>query len=301
MFGYFRLLKVTFSLWTYQNNQIFSRENLSPFDLAFDIPNDIDPVSGIYFPSYPTVKILPKLSLQTGRICYIPTQYRRFYTNLTGTFDEYKNKFSGKSKANLLKKIHKFREFSGGEICWKVYRTSEEARDFCALARTLSLKTYQDKMLYLGFPKTKEFEQHVCMLAAEDNFRGYILFYKAVPIAYSYCPCVNGVVLYHFSGYDPQFREYSVGIVLQYLLLQSLFEEKKFQYFDYAQGEWPHKEFFSTDSVICANIYLFNFTARNFILVGLHLCVTFVASLFITILKKCNFYGKIKKIIRFGF
>ncbi|MGH8852133.1 MAG: GNAT family N-acetyltransferase, partial [Casimicrobiaceae bacterium] len=44
---------------------------------------------------------------------------------------------------------------------------------------------------------------------------------------------------------------------LQYLVFESLFEEKRFRAFDFTEGQGEHKKFFGTQATPCADICYF--------------------------------------------
>ena len=58
--------------------------------------------------------------------------------------------------------------------------------------------------------------------------------------------------------------------VLQYFALEWLFEKQQFRGFDFTEGEGPHKSFFATDHLRCADFYFFRRTVRNVLIVFIH-------------------------------
>ena len=93
--------------------------------------------------------------------------------------------------------------------------------------------------------------------------RGFILFHQDRPVSYLYCPIDNGVLIYAFLGYDPEYMNLSAGTVLQWLALEYLFEERSFRFFDFTEGESEHKKLFATHSVQCANVFFLRSNLRN--------------------------------------
>jgi CelD/BcsL family acetyltransferase involved in cellulose biosynthesis len=171
---------------------------------------------------------------------------------------------------------------------------------FHAAAREVSSRTYQEKLLDAGLPASEDFREHITRLAEADAARGYVLFHARKPIAYVFCPIVNGTVVYQYVGFDPDYREQSPGTVLQYVLLESLFAEGKFRLFDFTEGEGPHKELFSTESVACADLYFLRPTPSNVFLVALYVVVSSVSKAAVSLLKKLNIHRRVKALIRFG-
>jgi CelD/BcsL family acetyltransferase involved in cellulose biosynthesis len=74
-----------------------------------------------------------------------------------------------------------------------------------------------------------------------------------------------------YRGYDPDYLRLSVGTVLQWLAVESLFAEKRFRYFDFTEGESEHKRLFSTGHLDCANVALLRPTLANRMLAHSHL------------------------------
>src|SRR4051794_20669082 len=257
-------------------------------------------LDGLFFGSYPTEQELPKLAFQTGYLRFVRSAYRRFVVDLHGSFEDYEKKFSSKTRSTLRKKVRKFAEISGGTNDWKVYRTVAEIEEFFRLALPLSARTYQDKLMDAGLPGSAEFRAHARELAEADQARAYLLFHAGKPVAYVFCPVVDGALIYEYVGYDPEFRESSPGTVLQYLLLESLFQEQKFDIFDFTEGEGPHKELFATDSIRCADIFYFKPSPRNILVVTSQAGLSSLSRGTVNVLKKAGIDKRVKQMIRFG-
>ena len=123
-------------------------------------------------------------------------------------------------------------------------------------------------MLGTGLPDSSQFQNKMLDLANCGMARGYILFHGESPIAYLFCPAKDDILFYQYVGYDPGYKRWSPGTVLQYMVLERLFDESKFRLLDFTEGEGPHNEFFSTESTLCADIYYFRRTFRNFLLLS---------------------------------
>ena len=246
-------------------------------------------------PSYPVPERLPRLSLLPGAIRYVPSQYQRHYVDLGGTFDAYLGKFSSKSRSTLRRKVRKFAEASGGEIRWREFRRPEEMENFHRLAREVSCRTYQERLLKSGLPELDRFQRE---LAACPSARGYLLFYGDRSIAYMFCPERNGNLLYQYVGYDPDFQQWSPGTVLLYLAIESLFTEGRYRTFDFTEGEGPHKEFFANNSMLCADIYYFRRGPLHLLLLGAHTGLHASSRALVRALDRVGLKDRIKKIVR---
>jgi CelD/BcsL family acetyltransferase involved in cellulose biosynthesis len=241
----------------------------------------------------------PVLRRRHGYLCYVPSQYPRYYIDMRQSFDEYKNKFSSKTRSTLNRKVRKYAEYCGGGISWRTYTTPDEMHEFYELARAVSRITYQEKLLDAGLPESREFRDEMGRRAQQGQVRGFILFHQNRPVSYLYCPINNGVLIYAFLGYDPDYMSYSVGTVLQWLALQHLFEERCFRFFDFTEGQSEHKKLFATDSVQSANVFFLRSNLRNAFLLHSQRAVDRLSKLIGDKLDQIGLKSKITKITRF--
>ena len=242
----------------------------------------------------------PTLRAQHDYLCYVSSQHQRYYIDMRQSFEEYKSKFSSKTRSTLNRKVKKYAEHCGGNISWKIYKSAGEMPEFFRYARTVSEITYQEKLLDAGLPDSEEFLGEMEQLAQQGHVRGFILFHEDKPVSYLYCPVSNGVLIYAFLGYDPGYMNYSVGTVLQWLALEHLFEERLFRFFDFTEGQSEHKKLFATHSVQCANVFFLRNNLRNKALLYSQRAVDDFSRLAGDTLNQLGLKSKVKKMMRFG-
>ncbi len=242
----------------------------------------------------------PTLRAQHEYLCYVSSQHQRYYIDMRQSFEEYKSKFSSKTRSTLNRKVKKYAEHCGGKISWKIYQSVGEMREFFRYARTVSEITYQEKLLDAGLPDSEEFLGEMEQLAQQGDVRGFILFHEDKPVSYLYCPVSNGVLIYAFLGYDPDYMNYSVGTVLQWLALDHLFEERLFRFFDFTEGQSEHKKLFATHSVQCANVFFLRNNLRNKALLYSQRVVDDFSRLAGDTLNQLGLKSRVKKMMRFG-
>ena len=255
----FRLSSRT--LWTVKLPLSCRSANLSERPLA---PHELPPrpqsfeagTCGCVNWSQPICAEFPRLSRRGQLLVYVGHRYPRYFVDLSGGYDAYLAKFSAKSRSTLRRKMRKFEELSGGRIEWRVFRKPNELEEFFRLATPLSEGTYQERLFGSGLRADAAYQAPVQKLAEQDQVRAFLLFLQNQPIAYLLCPVRNGALIYDKQGYDPQHASCSPGTVLQLLALESLFNEGTHRLLDFTEGEGEHKQFFSTHSVLCADIFL---------------------------------------------
>ena len=266
--------------------------SLPPFaDLEAD-------VEAVVARSHPVHGPLPRVTVTPTHIRYVVQRYERCCVALDGSFERYLARFPGKSRAQLLKKVRRFAELSGGKADWREYRSPAEMDEFHRLAREVSLRTYQERLLGAGLPDTPDFIEEMRKLAQRDAVRGYLLFLSGQPVAYLYLPIEQGVVTYDYVGYDPSARHLSPGTVLQYHVLERLFSETGFRMFDFTEGEDQHKRLFSTHRVPCADIFYYRPGIRNRLLVAFHAALADASSGVGRVLARWGLKDSVKRWLR---
>lgn len=231
---------------------------------------------------------------------YVMQCFPRHYIDMAQSFDAYKQKFSGKTLATLRRKVKKFTEHGNDRVRWERFTAADSMDRFWALARQVSAKTYQERLLDAGLPEDLAYLQQAKQLAMADNVRAFLLFDGERPVSYLFCPIREGIVEYAFLGYDPAYLRLSVGTVLQWFALESLFEEQRFRYFDFTEGESAHKRLFATCHLDCANIALLTPTLGHHLLVRLHLGFGRLTEALGRWLDGHNLKVKIRRWMRFG-
>ena len=235
-----------------------------PLSLAHALAGDapalppLDDGHGYLITSLPAAA---EATLDVGAVRKLVRQrYARRYADLSQGFDGYLAGFSGKSRSTLLRKERRFAELSGGRIDIRTYRTAAEIASFHGLAREVSRKTYQEKLLDAGLPDDPA---EMIRLAATDRARGWLLFLDGVPVSYLYAPAVGDTLIYAYLGYDPAVASHSPGTVLQLAAMRDVIAEARFGRFDFTEGDGQHKRLFATGSVACVDLLLLKPTLAN--------------------------------------
>jgi CelD/BcsL family acetyltransferase involved in cellulose biosynthesis len=219
----------------------------------------------------PIKKPQPPLQVTENYLCYAHQQYRHYFIDLAGSFDDYKKKFSSKTRSTIARKVKKYSEYCGGVFECRAYSQPPEMAEFFQNARIVSARSYQERLLDAGLPTDDDFLAGMLALAERDQVRGYILFHDARPVSYLYCPAHEGVLLYSYLGYDSDYHRLSVGTVLQWFALERLFGEQRFLFFDFSEGQGEHKRMFATHDRLEANVIFVDRGLASLALVRAHL------------------------------
>lgn len=235
-------------------------DRLPPLDMAG---------GGMIYRSLPAERVAA-LGQAAGGLAYVRQAYPRYYAKLSGDFDGYLAGLSGNTRSQLKRKVKAFEKHCGGALDVREFCDVASLPEFFALAREVSTKTYQERLLNAGLPDSAAFRADAEQRAAAGNLRAYILFDAGRPISYLYLPVRDGVVIYEYVGYDPDLAHLSPGTVLQFEAMRRLFGEGHYRYFDFTVGDGQHKRQFSTGMVECVDLVILPRTATNRLLIGAH-------------------------------
>jgi len=264
------------------------------------IDHTLGTAAGYMIRALPVDADLPTLSVVDGFIRYVTLQYRHCIIDLSIGMEAYKKKFSAKTRSTITRKLRKFQEHCGGRLRWQCYCTPGEMHDFHCLAREVSLKTYQERLLDAGLPEAPAFIDGMVKLAERDEVRAYILFDGERPVSYLYCPAHNGALIYAYLGFDPDYLKLSVGTVLQWLALEALFAEGRFAFFDFTEGQSDHKRLFATHELQCANVIFLKRSLPRELLLRAHALSDRLASLAGRVAERWGLKARLRRILRFG-
>lgn len=286
---------------TLKTHEIGLSDGIAPVAVPEPPAEPLEPdCAGFLIRSFPVTGAQPVLRTVDGYWCYVPSQYRRYFINLGQSFEDYSSKFSSKTRSTIRRKIKKFDKHVGGDWRWRRYQEPDEMDAFFDLARAVSARTYQEKLLDAGLPEGEAFRQKMLQQAKANAVRGYLLFVGEKPVAYLYCPARDGVLIYAYLGYDPDYMKWSVGTILHWHALEDILAEGRFKLFDFTEGESDHKRLFASDSIECANVYFLRKSLGHLVLIGSHAFVNGFSRWLGDVLDRFGAKARIKKLLRFG-
>lgn len=194
------------------------------------------------------------LSRQGDWLCYSPRQERLYVVDITGSFDDYLQRRSAKSRQNLKRSVKRFLE--GNADALQVVTAPEDMLAFHREAVAISRQTYQTQLLGAGLPDNPAFVQSMQDKAARGEARGYLLRDQGQAVAFAWCAARGSTLVYEVIGYRPEQAERSPGTVLLYLILEELFALGRYPVLDFGPGHAFYKEAFATRHTDFADAYL---------------------------------------------
>jgi CelD/BcsL family acetyltransferase involved in cellulose biosynthesis len=240
----------------------------------------------------------PQIRRKDDTIVYTMATYQHHCVDLEQSFEHYKNKFSAKTRATLQRKLRKLEQTGAAGFEVRRYAHARDLDAFFEIASKISEQTYQERLLGIGLPHSATFIANAKKFADENSLRAFILFLNGEACAYLYCPAKNGVLTYAYVGHLPAMCKLSVGTVLQWCALESIFAEQQFKIFDFTEGENEHKRLFSSYSNARQNIALLPNTMRNLGFVYLHSGCNTLSRAIGRAMQKMGIKTMIKKLLR---
>ena len=179
---------------------------------------------------------LINIARQKGFQTYLEEAGVSLELNLPATWDEYLQSLGKKQRHELKRKLRRLSE--AGEIN---YRTSTDAnsQDIDIFLR-LFKNSRQDKAAFLT-PERESFLRSLAMTMAGKGFLTLnFLELDAMPVASTLCfDYRNDIYLYN-SGYDPEYRWLSAGLISKVLCIQDSIQRGK-RRFDFLKGAEKYK------------------------------------------------------------
>lgn len=194
---------------------------------------------------------------------FVRQRYTRYFIDFSVGFEGWWNGLSSNARQGLKRKAKKIAAESGGDLDVRAFTRPSELDAFHDIARKISLRTYQERLLGSGLPDSPEFLREMVAMSAQDRVRAWLLYIAGEPAAYLYCPIIGDNVIYAHVGHDPAFNDLSPGAVLQLEAMRDLFDESRFARFDFTEGEGQHKRQFATGGVPCIDLLLLRPSLAN--------------------------------------
>lgn len=224
--------------------------------------------------------------------------YQRYWLNFAQSYEEYLQGMSGKTRSGARRKVKKFTQYCDDKLDYRIYQHPDEMIEFHRLAGEVSGLTYQERLLNAGIPADHTFKKKMLEAAANGQIRGFLLFCQEKPVSYLYLTGHDRTLYYSYLGYDPDYSKQSVGLVLHWLAVESLFAEQAFDELDFTDGEGQLKQSLGTSSTECVNLLLLKPKLTNRIAMALHRTVGNASTWIGKALDKMGVKARIKKIIR---
>ncbi|MBN2020386.1 MAG: GNAT family N-acetyltransferase [Sedimentisphaerales bacterium] len=201
---------------------------------------------------------------------------------------------SKKHRGNLKRILRDIDSAYPGKIRVATYKGGEDLEKGIAAAAQISRMTYQHA-LAAGFEDNELTRVLTATAAGKGWVRLSVLYVGEKPCSFQLGLVYNRTYFMSQIGFDPEFRNYSVGVVLFLKVLEQLCADSSVELIDFGFGDADYKSRFGSDSWEEASLYIFAPRLRT---VFVNAVQTLMASISITaevILRKTGLLRLVKR------
>ncbi|MGH9467216.1 MAG: GNAT family N-acetyltransferase [Terriglobales bacterium] len=170
------------------------------------------------------------------------------------SFADYTAKFTPKTRKNRERELRHLQQ--QGRVRLSCYRRPEEVEPFLQVAGALSRRSYQHRLLRAGLRSPERLRPRLEVAARQGWLRSYVLWCNNTACSFLLGYQYRGRYEYASIGYDPEWAKWSVGTVLQWLVLQDMFAHDCPEVFDFG-SRGPQKQYFGNRQFEEGVLYLF--------------------------------------------
>lgn len=170
----------------------------------------------------------------------VPTRQIHRYVRLPATFKEYV-----RQHRRLLEKARRFEKAFEGRYEHRLLRHEDDIDVFCEGADAVMRKTYQ-RALGVGFSISEENREKIQAAARQSAWRSFVTLVDGRIVAF-WCGCsFAGTWICWWTGYDPDYQQFSPGLVASTRMVERLIGEGVTT-IDFGGGDATHKERLGND------------------------------------------------------
>jgi len=216
---------------------------------------------------------------------------------LDGSFTDYMNRFSPKTRKNRFREIKILRKL--GDV--KLIRVTDAPAidDFLSVAYNISQKTLQFKRFGWSIAARDPclLKNEMLRLAQQGWLRSYLLTCGNVPCSFILGEQSGSRFHPVAAGVDPAWRDYSAGTVLLLFVLEDLFKENPPEFYDLGACA-KDKEHLATHSYLEASVWLFRRRPYAALASNAYRTCSLISKVGGAALQRLGLKGKAKRLMR---
>ena len=158
--------------------------------------------------------------------------------SLSSTWEGYLAALSKKQRHEVRRKLHRLHE--AGEVGYRTLSEGSSIRDAMNVFLKMFTESRNDKEAYLTSPREAFFRSIAATMAEWGLARIGVLDFNAQPVAMVLFFAYNSTIYLYNSGYDPDYRSLSVGLMSKVFCIRDSIE-KGYATFDFLKGNEDYK------------------------------------------------------------
>jgi CelD/BcsL family acetyltransferase involved in cellulose biosynthesis len=227
---------------------------------------------------------------------HAPELSQNHILRISGDFNQVYSQLSANLREQIRRKKKKIDADFNGPADFVCYTQPGELETALAHTEEIARKSYQ-RGLAVGFSDSNSMRRRLHFCAAKGWLRIFIAYLGDRPAAFTIGTVCDKTYTSDFLGYDPQYRDYSVGTVLQCALIERCCNEGV-EVIDFSAGDANYKRRFGNDQTTVARLYIFAPHLKGVYLNGVKTAAATVNILGKYILAHSGFLPKFKKALR---
>jgi hypothetical protein len=227
---------------------------------------------------------------------HVPETSQNHILRITGDFKQIHGQLSANLREQIRRKKKKINADFPGRAEVVCYTQASDLETAIPHIEEIARKSYQ-RGLGVGFSDTESMRRRLRFCATKGWLRAYVAYLGGQPASFAIGTICNKTYTSDFLGFDPQYREYSVGTVLQSVLIERCCEEGV-QVIDFSAGHADYKKRFGNATVTVTRVYVFAPHFKGIYLNGVKTLAAGATKVGKYILSTAGFLPKIKRVLR---
>jgi len=226
----------------------------------------------------------------------LPPAQSHHLMKIPSAIDEVYARMSSKHRKNLRREIKRlFNETGGVRIA--CYRSESELDQLFCDAELIAAKTYQ-RGLMAGFADNPQVRERLGLAARKGWLRANLLYMEKRPVAFWIGMLYGETFVSEYLGYDPEFRQWSPGMVLIMRIIQGFCagaDGDTVTELDFGLGHAEYKASLCTASWMEAPVYIFSPTVKGMRLKGMRTVTRLTDGVIRELIGSSTLFSKFKK------
>jgi hypothetical protein len=175
---------------------------------------------------------------------------------LSGSFEEYLQKFEKERRRKLKQEIKRLEKACAGDFFFERITSPDQVAQFLQAVEIVSAASWQGTRLGQVLHSTADQIQRLQYYASHGWLRCYLIRRADKPLAFAIGWQSEDTYYYERTGFDPEWREWSPGKVMLMRMIEDLCIYDPKSWFDFRFGDAEYKQFFCTHSFPVVNVHL---------------------------------------------
>ncbi len=300
--GYFQLPAARTRLLNFANGGLLgnsSEENSEEFVKRAIAALQVGEADAVLFDRIPVASpIYQKASTMPGFLMRDRVIRSEPHSSMTlpNTLEQVFAAFSSGLRAEVRRKKRKIIADFGDRVKITRYIDESGLEGVLGQVEEIAKKTYQ-RALGVGFENSDRMRQRLRLCAREGWLRMYLLTVDNQPCAFWIGTVYDGVFYSDYNGYDPGYRDYSLGTFLLISMVEDFCKENV-RAVDFGFGQAEYKDRFSNERAMEASVYIFSQGTKGLFLNGSLTIASSIDGALRAMLDRVDLLPRIKRIWR---